>query len=96
MHVCVYVSVCVCVRLSYIYNNTIFFPPTDNCPYTQGHKCVNGACLDGLCHCDDGFGGCGCNSQGKGRRMGVSEEGRKGGRKRGREIERRINEGVNK
>ncbi|KAG7155057.1 Protocadherin Fat 3-like [Homarus americanus] len=35
---------------------------TNNCPYTQGYKCTNGACLDGLCHCNDGYGGCGCES----------------------------------
>ncbi|XP_071552987.1 uncharacterized protein [Panulirus ornatus] len=35
---------------------------TNNCPYTQGYKCINGACLDGQCHCNDGYGGCGCES----------------------------------
>nr|XP_027235380.1 tenascin-like [Penaeus vannamei] len=34
---------------------------TNDCPYTQGYKCVNGACLDGQCHCNDGYGGCGCD-----------------------------------
>lgn len=28
-------------------------------------KCVNGVCLDGLCYCDDGFGGKGCDLPGK-------------------------------
>jgi hypothetical protein len=33
---------------------------TNSCPYTQGTDCTNGACLDGQCHCNDGYGGCGC------------------------------------
>ncbi|CAG0881855.1 unnamed protein product [Darwinula stevensoni] len=33
---------------------------TSNCLYTTGRRCVNGACLDSQCHCNDGFGGKGC------------------------------------
>lgn len=28
-------------------------------------KCTNGVCLDGLCYCNDGFGGKGCDLPGK-------------------------------
>ncbi|XP_047739052.1 fibrillin-1 [Hyalella azteca] len=35
---------------------------SNDCPYTQGYQCVNGACLQGNCHCNDGFGGCGCET----------------------------------
>lgn len=28
-------------------------------------KCVNGVCLDGLCYCNDGFGGKGCDLPGE-------------------------------
>ena len=29
----------------------------DNCLYTTGRRCTNGACLDSQCHCNDGWGG---------------------------------------
>ena len=34
---------------------------SDNCLYTTGHRCINGACLDSQCHCNDGWGGKGCS-----------------------------------
>lgn len=37
----------------------IFF--SDNCLYTTGRRCVNGACLDSQCYCNDGWGGKGCS-----------------------------------
>ena len=33
----------------------------DDCLYTTGRVCKHGACLDSQCHCDDGFGGKGCD-----------------------------------
>ncbi|GLH00246.1 Uncharacterized protein GBIM_06680, partial [Gryllus bimaculatus] len=30
------------------------------CGKEDGTPCQNGACLDGQCHCNDGFGGCAC------------------------------------
>ena len=33
----------------------------DNCLYTTGRRCTNGACLDSQCHCNDGWGGKGCS-----------------------------------
>ncbi|XP_014478673.1 PREDICTED: fibrillin-1-like [Dinoponera quadriceps] len=32
---------------------------TDDCT-KDGTKCQNGVCLDSVCHCNDGFGGCNC------------------------------------
>ena len=37
----------------------IFF--ADNCRYTTGRDCKHGACLNGQCHCNDGYGGKGCD-----------------------------------
>lgn len=37
----------------------------DNCDKEDGTKCTNGVCLDGVCHCNDGFGGCNCQEEGK-------------------------------
>ena len=37
------------------------FTISDNCLYTTGHRCINGACLDSQCHCNDGWGGKGCS-----------------------------------
>ena len=34
---------------------------SNNCLYTTGHRCINGACLDSQCHCNDGWGGKGCS-----------------------------------
>ena len=34
---------------------------TDDCRYTTGRECKHGACLNGQCHCNDGYGGKGCN-----------------------------------
>ena len=34
---------------------------SDNCLYSTGHRCINGACLDSQCHCNDGWGGKGCS-----------------------------------
>lgn len=31
----------------------------------EGTSCSNGVCLDSLCHCNDGFGGCNCQVPGK-------------------------------
>ncbi|KAL6264866.1 hypothetical protein P5V15_004961, partial [Pogonomyrmex californicus] len=33
---------------------------TDDCTKEDGTKCQNGVCLDSVCHCNDGFGGCNC------------------------------------
>ena len=33
----------------------------DDCRYTTGRECKHGACLNGQCHCNDGYGGKGCN-----------------------------------
>uniref|UniRef100_A0A8D8VM32 Neurogenic locus Notch protein n=1 Tax=Cacopsylla melanoneura TaxID=428564 RepID=A0A8D8VM32_9HEMI len=33
---------------------------TSDCVSSDGTRCQNGACLDSLCHCNDGFGGCSC------------------------------------
>lgn len=36
----------------------------DDCD-KDGTTCTNGACLDSLCHCNDGYGGCNCQVPGK-------------------------------
>ena len=36
---------------------------TDDCD-KDGTQCTNGVCLNGVCHCNDGWGGCNCNVQG--------------------------------
>lgn len=36
----------------------------DDCDSEDGSTCTNGACLDHLCHCNDGFGGCNCRVAG--------------------------------
>jgi hypothetical protein len=33
---------------------------TNDCHKEDGSSCQNGACLDGQCHCNDGYGGCNC------------------------------------
>ena len=38
----------------------IFFFAED-CRYTTGRECKNGACLNSQCHCNDGYGGKGCD-----------------------------------
>lgn len=47
-------------------NDTFLSPPliTDDCD-KEGTSCSNGVCLDSLCHCNDGYGGCNCQVQGK-------------------------------
>lgn len=35
-----------------------------DCVLTEGARCQNGACLDHECHCNDGYGGCGCSTPG--------------------------------
>lgn len=35
----------------------------DDCE-KDGTLCSNGACLDSLCHCNDGYGGCNCQVPG--------------------------------
>lgn len=37
---------------------------SDDCD-KDGTACSNGVCLEGLCHCNDGFGGCNCQVPGK-------------------------------
>lgn len=37
---------------------------SDDCTKEDGARCINGACLNGVCHCNDGFGGCNCQEQG--------------------------------
>lgn len=34
---------------------------SDDCRYTTGRECRNGACLNSQCHCNDGYGGKGCD-----------------------------------
>ena len=47
--------------LSLIYLILHILSISDNCLYTTGRRCINGACLDSQCHCDDGWGGKGCS-----------------------------------
>uniref|UniRef100_A0A1A9ZCQ7 EGF-like domain-containing protein n=1 Tax=Glossina pallidipes TaxID=7398 RepID=A0A1A9ZCQ7_GLOPL len=35
---------------------------TNDCD-KDGTQCINGVCLNGVCHCNDGWGGCNCNVQ---------------------------------
>ncbi|KAL7740758.1 hypothetical protein ACLKA6_012373 [Drosophila palustris] len=35
---------------------------TNDCD-KDGTQCTNGVCLNGVCHCNDGFGGCNCVDQ---------------------------------
>ena len=44
------------------------FVLTGDCVLTEGARCQNGACLDHECHCNDGYGGCGCSTPGKKKR----------------------------
>lgn len=37
----------------------------DDCGKEDGKRCDHGACLDHQCHCNDGYGGCGCEVPGK-------------------------------
>lgn len=37
----------------------------DDCTKEDGTKCLNGVCLDSVCHCNDGFGGCNCQVPGQ-------------------------------
>ena len=34
----------------------------DGCTGEDGSQCTNGVCLDNQCHCNDGFGGCNCQT----------------------------------
>lgn len=36
----------------------------DDCTKEDGAQCINGRCLNGVCHCNDGFGGCNCQEPG--------------------------------
>lgn len=47
-------------------NNFIlcFISFLDDCD-KDGTQCTNGVCLNGVCHCNDGWGGCNCNVQGE-------------------------------
>jgi hypothetical protein len=49
---------------SYFLLLLFFFLSTDDCD-KDGTSCTSGACLDSLCHCNDGFGGCNCQVPGK-------------------------------
>ena len=40
---------------------TFFYFSTDDCRYTTGRECKHGACLNSQCHCNDGYGGKGCD-----------------------------------
>ena len=42
-------------------NLFIFFYFAEDCRYTTGRNCRNGACLNSQCHCNDGYGGKGCD-----------------------------------
>lgn len=49
---------------------------SDDCEAKEGSPCQHGACLDSLCHCNDGYGGCSCQVPGKsGRRSSGRESG---------------------
>ena len=37
---------------------------SDDCTKEDGTRCLNGVCLDSVCHCNDGFGGCNCQVPG--------------------------------
>ena len=39
--------------------SSFFF--AEDCRYTTGRECKNGACLNSQCHCNDGYGGKGCD-----------------------------------
>lgn len=41
----------------------VLFFSIDDCD-KDGTQCTNGVCLNGVCHCNDGWGGCNCNVQG--------------------------------
>jgi len=54
---------------------------SDDCEAKEGTPCQNGVCLDSLCHCNDGYGGCSCQVPGKcdeSRRPSVWENGANG------------------
>lgn len=42
----------------------VFLSFPDKC-HSKSPRCTNGVCLDHLCHCNDGFGGKGCDIPGK-------------------------------
>lgn len=44
--------------------NNVFLLFSDDCEAKEGTPCQNGACLDSLCHCNDGYGGCSCQVPG--------------------------------
>ena len=44
---------------SLIFFISFFF--AEDCRYTTGRECKNGACLNSQCHCNDGYGGKGCD-----------------------------------
>jgi hypothetical protein len=50
---------------SLLLNGRMLHFVTDDCGKEERVKCQNGACLDSQCHCNDGFGGCGCEVPGK-------------------------------
>lgn len=46
-------------------HSVLFSPQTQDDCEKDGTTCTNGACLDSLCHCNDGYGGCNCQVPGK-------------------------------
>ena len=42
-------------------NFLFHFTFSEDCRYTTGRECRNGACLNSQCHCNDGYGGKGCD-----------------------------------
>lgn len=50
--------------LTFIQSNIRIIIVSDDCEAKEGTPCQNGACLDSLCHCNDGYGGCSCQVPG--------------------------------
>lgn len=50
--------------MEWVYWKINWFSSTDDCD-KDGTQCTNGVCLNGVCHCNDGFGGCNCVDPGK-------------------------------
>lgn len=66
--ICLYFCICFYSRFP-PYSNAGFaffaeYQIKDDC-MEDGKTCTNGACLDSLCHCNDGFGGCNCQIPGE-------------------------------
>ena len=53
-----YLCIACCSNINRCNRNKYF---SDDCRYTTGRECKHGACLNGQCHCNDGYGGKGCD-----------------------------------